>query len=98
YSNQLDLIAMFGEPLALTMLDRESLSKTFRSGDGSSYEVVYRANDLGRPFIVVARLDSSTVQYLVEEYVKQTIIIMLLMSAFVTTVLMIALGHWLLEP
>jgi len=98
YSNQLDLINMYGEPLALVMLDRESLSKTYRSSDGSSYEVVYRANDLGRPYIIVARLDASEIQPQVQAYVEQTIIVMLLMSAFVTTVLMIALGHWLLEP
>tara|TARA_B100000242_G_scaffold292760_1_gene268905 strand:- start:2572 stop:4770 length:2199 start_codon:yes stop_codon:yes gene_type:complete len=98
YSNQLDLITIYGEPLALVMLERESLSKTYRSTDGSSYEVVYRANDLGRPFIIVARLDSSHIQPQVQAYVEQTIIVMLLMSAFVTTVLMIALGHWLLEP
>ena len=98
YSNQLDLIKTYGEPLALVMLDKESLSKTWRSNDGSSYEVVFRANDLNRPFIIVARLESSKVQGQVFEYVKQTILIMLLMSAFVTSVLMVALGHWLLEP
>ena len=98
YSNQLDLIKTFGEPLALVMLEQESLSKTYRSADGGSYEVVFRANDLQRPFIIVARLDSSNVQGEVFSFVKQTILIMLLMSAFVTSVLMMALGRWLLEP
>lgn len=98
YSNQLDLIKTYGEPLALVLLEQESLAKTYRSGDGSSYEVVFRANDLNKPFIIVARLDSSDVQGQVFNYVKQTILIMLLMSAFVTSVLMVALGHWLLEP
>lgn len=98
YSNQLDLIKTYGEPMVLTMLDQESLARTYRSGDGSSYEVVFRSSDLGRPYIITARLDSSKVQGLVFEYVTQTILIMMLMSAFVTTVLMIALGHWLLEP
>ena len=98
YSSQLDLIKQYGEPMALVMLDKESLSKTHRSADGSSYEVVFRSNDLGRPYIITARLDSSNVQGEVFEYVKQTILVMMLMSALVTTVLMIALGHWLLEP
>lgn len=98
YSNQLDLIQMYGEPLSLVLLDRDSISKTYRSADGNSYEMVYRANDLGRPFIIAVRLDSSQVQPQVHEYVKQNIIVMLLMSALVTTVLMIALSHWLLEP
>lgn len=98
YSSQLDLIKTYGEPMALFLLDREGLSKTYRSADGSSYEVVFRSNDLQKPYIIIARLDSAHVQKQVQQYVEQTILIMLLMSAFVTTVLMIALGHWLLEP
>ncbi|MFN3700652.1 MAG: putative bifunctional diguanylate cyclase/phosphodiesterase [Alphaproteobacteria bacterium] len=98
YSNQFDLIKLYGEPLTLLMINQDSLSNTHRSADGSSFEVVYRSNDLGRPFIIVAKLDSSHIHVQVQDYVKQTIIVMLLMSAFVTTVLMIALGHWLLEP
>lgn len=98
YSSQLDLIKTYGEPVTLTLLTKDSLSQTHRSFDGSSYEVVFRANDLRRPYVVVARLDSSGIQGQVFNYVKQTILIMLLMSAFVTTVLMMALGHWLLEP
>ncbi|GJL85605.1 MAG: hypothetical protein DHS20C02_13800 [Micavibrio sp.] len=98
YSSQLDLIKTYGEPLTLVMLDRESLSKTHRSYDGGSYELVFRANDLNRPYIIVARLDSSHIPGELQAYVKETILIMLLMSAFVTTVLMIAMGRWLLEP
>ena len=99
YTSDLNLLETYGEPMALVMLTQDSLSKTYRSTDGSSYEVVYRSNDLQNySYIVVARLDSEDVQIDVMHFVKQTIVIMLLMSAFVTTVLMIALGHWLLEP
>ncbi len=98
YSNHLDLISTYGEPMTLVLLDQDNLSKTYRSNDGSSYEVVLRATDLGRPYLVAARLDSSIVQNMVFDYVKQTILVMMLMSGFVTTVLMIALGRWLLEP
>jgi diguanylate cyclase (GGDEF)-like protein len=98
YSNQLDLIKSYGEPMVLTMFEQNNLARTYLSPDGSSYEVVFRSSDLGRPYIITARLDSSKVQQVVFEYVTQTILIMMLMSAFVTTVLMIALGHWLLEP
>lgn len=98
YSTNMDMLDAFGEPLALMVLNQNNLSNTFRSTDGASYEVVFRANELRRPYIVVARLDSSHIQNAVLAYVKQTIMIMLLMSAFVTSVLMLALGHWLLEP
>jgi diguanylate cyclase (GGDEF)-like protein len=88
----------YGEPVAMVMLDQDSLSKTYRSADGSSYEVVLRPNDLTRPYIVVARLNADKISPQLFSFVQQAILIMLLMSALVTTVLMIALGHWLLEP
>lgn len=98
YSSQLDLIKSYGEPMVLVMLDHDGLSRTYRSADGSSYEVVLRSSELRRPYVIAMRLDSSDVQGKVVTYVQETIIIMLLMSAFVTTVLMIAMGRWLLEP
>jgi len=93
-----NLIATHGEPVSMVMIDQDSLSKTYRSVDGASYEVVYRPNDIASQYIIVARLDSSNVNDEVFGFVQETILIMLLMSAFVTTVLMIALGYWLLEP
>lgn len=98
YSNQLDLIRTYGEPLSIFLKDKEGLSRTYWSQDGSSYETVLRSTALNRPFIVAMRLDASHVQEQSFEYVKETVLIMLLLSAFVTIVLMITLGTWLLEP
>ena len=98
YSNQLDLIRAYGAPVSLTVMTNEDLGRSHRNFDGNSYEVVFRSNDLGVPYVVAANLDSSSIQEQVLNFVKQTLLVMLLMSALVTTVLMIALGHWLLEP
>ncbi len=98
YTTDLIYLSAHGEPVSIVLRDQESLSRTHRSLDGSSYEVVYRQNDLRKPYIIVARLNSSDVNESIYNYVGQTILIMLLLSAFVTTVLMITLGHWLLEP
>lgn len=98
YSSQLDLIKIYGEPPALQLTDRYNIPESRRSPDGRTYDVVFRSNDLNRPFIMVARLDSSSVQTQMIGFVRQTIQIMLLMSAFVTSVLMLAMGRWLLEP
>ncbi len=98
YSLDLRLLGSYGEPVSMVMLDQDSQYKTYRSVDGGSYEVVYRANDLRRPYLVVARLVSSGVGPSLLDYIKQTLAIMLLMSAFVTVVLMISLSKWLLEP
>lgn len=96
YSSDLNLIRTYGAPTVITVLDASSLYKTHY--DGNWYEVVFRPQDLRRPFVIVARIDAETVPRQVYAYVEQTILIMLLMSAFVTSVLMVALGHWLLEP
>jgi diguanylate cyclase (GGDEF)-like protein len=99
YSLNSDLLATYGEPLALSLMNKgKDMPHAYLSADGNAYEYIYRPSTLNRPYIIIARLDASGVQPLVNKYIEQNIMIMLLMSAFVTTVLMIALGHWLLEP
>jgi diguanylate cyclase (GGDEF)-like protein len=98
YSQDLRLLATYGEPLAMILIDQDSLNHTYRAIDGSYYEVVYRSGELQRPYIIVAKMDSRNVGLTLLDYVNQTLAIMLLMSAFVTVVLMISLSKWLLEP
>ena len=98
------LIRSYGQPAVIRIkTDRTTglitLPDDYYSTDGNFYSVVYSPKMLGgTPYYVIAKLDSSHVENKVNNYIEQTILIMLLMSAFVTTVLMIALGHWLLEP
>ncbi len=98
YTTDLLLLQTYGVPLTLDVAEIDNLSITHRSNDGASYEVIYSPDDLNHSYIVAARLSSGQVDEFVTSYIIQTVIIMLLMSLFVTTVLMIALGHWLLEP
>ncbi|HRQ61811.1 MAG TPA: hypothetical protein PLO23_09935, partial [Alphaproteobacteria bacterium] len=51
YSSQFDLIKTYGEPVATTLLNKDNLVNDYRSPDGNSYEAVFRANDLNRPFV-----------------------------------------------
>lgn len=98
YSPYLNLIKTYGDTTTIVLLNQNDLDRTYRSVNGDSYETVFRQDTLRRPYIMVVRTDAKAVQPKVISYVKQTILIMLLQSAFVTTVLMVALGHWLLEP
>lgn len=93
-----EFIQNYGEPSITMLSSSDNISKTYRSSDRNSYEFVFKAVGLTATHLIVVRMDSSEVQGKVFNYVKQTILIMLLMSAFVTSVLMVALGHWLLEP
>jgi diguanylate cyclase (GGDEF)-like protein len=94
----LNLLGVYGAPVVLSLMNIENIPVSYRSADGRFYEVVFRPHELSRPYFIVAQMDSSQIAGQVQDYVEQAILIMLLMSAFVTTVLMIALGHWLLEP
>lgn len=99
YALDFSLIRMGGEPLTLILHNENDLNKTSLSTDGRSFEFVFRPTDLnGRSYYIAVRADSTRVLADVQYYVRQNILIMLLMSGFVTTVLMIALGKWLLEP
>jgi diguanylate cyclase (GGDEF)-like protein len=80
------------------LLTFDNLSKTHRSSDGSAYEFVLRPNDISKPYLIVARVDSQNVNPAIINYALQSVQIMFLMSLLVTTMLMIALGQWLLEP
>jgi diguanylate cyclase (GGDEF)-like protein len=108
YSNQIDPsdssnkslipISNFGQPLNLSGISSNNLNLTYRSLDNNSYEFILSTSDIGRNYTIAIRADSSKVQETVLNYVMQTIVIILLISALVTTVLMIAIGYWLLEP
>lgn len=98
YSSQFEWLGVYGEPSALAVMNRDSLSRTYRSPDGSTYDVVFRSSDLGRPYILVARLDSRGVQEDLIAFFIRNLVVIGLLSGLVTTVLMIALGYWLLEP
>ncbi len=68
------------------------------SADKKHYEVMFTPMQIGHPFIVIVDINSSKINDLIKEHLKNNLIIFLLLSGFVTTILMIALTQWLLEP
>jgi len=92
------LLDKHGAPVTLNLTGNPDLIKTHRGTDGGFYEVFYRPEDVKKPYIIAARLNSNYINSALRTYVQQNLIIMFLLSGLVTTVLMIALGRWLLEP
>ncbi len=97
YSYQYEFIKTYGNYPHLTPKVSHT-DEIYLSDDGSIYEVIFNGADIRSKFIVVAQIDSSGVQQKVQDYVLENITIMVILSLFVTNVLMIALGKWLLEP
>ncbi len=99
YSIDFNLLGYKGEPTNIFLNNPQDLNKTYFSNDGRDYEIVLRPRDLNsQPYYMVVRLNATNVMLDTFNHVRDTIMIMLLMSAFVTVVLMIALGKWLIEP
>ena len=96
YSYTLDLLKSYGQDLNLSA--EIGTGSSYRSPDGASYEFILRGKDVRSVFTVVVQVDSSAVERAVHNYVVDNIKIMVILSLLVTTVLMIALGRWLLEP
>lgn len=93
------LIRVYGAPTIMNLKGQTDLyGMEYHSTDKTQYEVVYQPADLRKPYNIVASLDSVGVVNKVNDYLWERILIVLCLSAFVTNVLMLALGQWLLEP
>ncbi len=90
---------IFGEP-PLLLPDRFHPDRevTWLSADKLRYEVSLGPQNLGSALVMVLRLDTEGIRTGVINYVIQTASISLLLSALITTVLILVLGIWLLEP
>ena len=74
-------------------MHEESYSKT-----NEVYEIIYSPRELGVSHYVVAQLDASHIKSEMLKAIELEIIIVLLLSCFVTLVLIIALSRWFLDP
>ena len=75
-----------------------AFDKTYTSSNGEYYEFILNTNDTKSKYVIVAQIGVSEIKVQVQNYVKDSLVIMSILSLLVTTVLMIALGKWLLEP
>ena len=96
YSLDHNILAIYGETTTQRSQSQEQFS--YRSADLSRYEVVYTSADIESPYNIVATIDSSEVQPAVMDYIQDSVVIFILMSGLVTSILMLALGQWLLQP
>lgn len=97
YSYKLDYIVNYGRYTRL-IPKFGLLNQTYLNENGTIYEVIFKKTDMQSPYVVVAQMEIKSLQDDVAKYVYDSIIIMFLLSMLLTTVLMIALGKWLLEP
>ena len=75
----------------------KSLNQYYNSESGI-YEIVYTPGELGVSYYIVAQLDARRIKAEMMKAIQLEIVIVLLLSSFVTLVLIIALSKWFLDP
>lgn len=105
YSRDFQIVSAYGDPVVLPLKKYDDSLKNYFSPDGTVYETILRPSEVNiggasyfQPYYLALNIDATEVSRAVQTYVYHSILVMFLLSAFVTTVLMVALSKWLLEP
>lgn len=99
YNNNLQRLKAFGEGTILTPTPNASYAQRHKAASGKFFEAIYTPAQLNNlPYFVVVRTNSEFIERGVVRHIMQNIVALLMVSAFVTVVLMLALGVWLIEP
>jgi diguanylate cyclase (GGDEF)-like protein len=90
---------LYGEPPMLVPDSAHPDATVSRlNPEDSRYEVSFGPQAIERDYVVVIRLDSTHIQHRVLDYIRQSTLIAILLSAFITSVLIMVLGKWMIEP
>ena len=96
------LVGTVGEPprLESAAIEKEAPGERLaqRSPDGNRYDVAWTAAELGVPYMVVGRIDTSGIDGELNNFVLRIIGLVLLIAAFVVAVTMAILGRLVLVP
>ncbi len=92
------LLHKYGELPGLRPVKGMRYPKTFYAKDGLLYDVIYTPSEIGQPYNVAVRLDAAGVSQQMTAYGWRALAIILLLSALITSVLMVAMNQLLLAP
>ncbi len=99
-SNRLVLVDTYGAYVRANLRTTEEMYNIPNAYNGTSYEIAFNTSRMGTslPYIVVVNIDSSHIPDQLVAFFWDNVKIIALLSAFVTSVLMLTLWRLLLEP
>ncbi|MDP2205175.1 MAG: EAL domain-containing protein [Alphaproteobacteria bacterium] len=98
YGLDYNLIQVYGETVVLRPSASTDATLQQLSASNRFYEVVLRSHEIRRPYHIAVKLYTAGIAPQINQHIQQSILIIMLLSGFVTSVLMLVLGQWLLEP
>ncbi|MBI3440196.1 MAG: EAL domain-containing protein [Proteobacteria bacterium] len=98
YGLDYSVIQTYGAPTLLQPKMSADMPASYRSVDNKHYEVLFAPGEIGHPYNIVARMNAADVEPHVIGHIHQTLWILFFMSGLVTSILMLILSLWLLEP
>jgi diguanylate cyclase (GGDEF)-like protein len=98
YGLDYNLIQVYGETVVLRPGAAADAPLQHVSASNRYYEVVLRSHEIRRPYHIAVKLYTAGITPQINQHIQQSILIIMLLSGFVTSVLMLVLGPWLLEP
>ena len=98
YTADARLLVKYGQLAIISPEDVEMVGDAHLSTDRKHYEMLFYPGEIGVPNILAVRVDSSALLSDLREFIVLRVIIAVLLSIFVTHVLMLAIGNWLVMP
>jgi diguanylate cyclase (GGDEF)-like protein len=98
YGLDYSIVSLYGDTVSLQPQSLTHGQSSRQSADMNRYEVIYPSSDTETPYNIVASIDSADIEPAVKDYIQDRITVFMLMSGLVTSILMLALGQWLLQP
>lgn len=90
---------VYGEP-PLLIPDRNNpeANVSWLNSENRRYETSFGPKAMQSDSVIIIRMDSSHLKSQIFNYLLQNALVSLLLSAFITTVLILVLGKWMIEP
>jgi len=98
YNLDYSIVGIYGETITLQPQSLTHGQSAHESADMSRYEVIYPSSELESPYNIVVTIDSSDIEAAKNEFLLQRAVIFILMAGLVTSILMLLLGQWILQP
>lgn len=98
YNTSLERVSEWGQIPRVSLSSSNDIYNNYEDKSRYVYDTILKPNELGVPYYIALRLDTHLALKDIHEMTRQAIVIVLLMSAFMATLLLGLIGQWFLRP